>query len=209
MFNAIQRHLPLQETSFVVAKACTMRNAHLLKGGKSFLLSSFPEVPRHWESQHIIKNCYTLWGEGGWKQIHDRAGKIENYDPWPGFLQAIPAEKPQISHPTHCKTAILISWSCSTFSSYKGQSEKNGKSSGTVPTDTEHACLHRGSHSAPPSCDRPASQGVREGYRRESTSVQVTILSFYCRKYSTKTTFTPEITLPFLMSNVMKLWHHS
>lgn len=31
-----------------------------------------------------------LWGWSRWKEIHGRAGRIENQDAWPGLLRAIP-----------------------------------------------------------------------------------------------------------------------
>ena len=79
MINAIQRHLPLQETSLAVAQARTSRNAQLLKGEGS-LFSPAVSLQSHdaGKASVIIKNGYMFRGKGGWKQIHERDGKIEN-----------------------------------------------------------------------------------------------------------------------------------
>lgn len=107
-FNAIQSHLPLQETPLAVAKACTTRNAHPLTGGSpSSAAVSF-------RSQDTGKACSE--GKGGGNKFTVELENRKLRTPvW--FLTSHSHRKPQISHPTRCKTAIRISRSYSAFPS--------------------------------------------------------------------------------------------
>lgn len=197
MIHGIQRQAPVTGDSAVCrSERVYQEKCPARKGREVLSLQQFPLSPKTLgKASCIIIN----WGKAGWKQMHGRAGKIENSDPWPGFFQVIPTENHRFLIPHAVKEPF---WSLDPTPHFPAMkvSRNNAKPSTAAPTNMEHICLHGGS--APASWALLVSRGVHEGYKP---------LSFYYRKHSTQTTFTPGITWPFLMSNVVKpsLWHHS